>query len=39
MLGLCCCEGVSLVVASRGYSLGAVHRLCIAVASLVEYKL
>ena len=32
-------HGFSLVVASRGCSLGAMHRLRIAVASLVEYKL
>ena len=35
VLGLGCCEGSSLVVGSRGYSLGAVHRLVIAAASLV----
>ena len=34
MLGLCF-ERVSLVVASRDYSLVVVHRLLIAVASLV----
>ena len=39
MLGLPCCTGFSLVVASRGYSLVAVHRLLIVVASLVvEHK-
>ena len=31
MLGLCCCVGFSLVVASRGYSLAAVHGLLTAV--------
>ena len=35
MLDLCCCEGFSLVVVSRGYSLFVVHGLLIAVASLV----
>ena len=35
MLGLRCFTGFSLFVASRGYSLVAVHRLLIAVASLV----
>ena len=40
MLGLCCCSGSSLVVASGGYSLAMVHRLLIAVASLVaEHRL
>ena len=34
MLGLCCCEGFSLVVESRGYSLATVPRLLIAVSSL-----
>ena len=34
MLGLCCCMGFSLVVASGGYSLIALHRLLIVVASL-----
>ena len=34
MLGLCCCIGFSLVVASGGYSL-VIDRLLIAVASLV----
>ena len=39
MLGLPCCTGFSLVVASRGYSLVAVHRLLIVVASrVVEHK-
>ena len=32
---LCCCTGFSLVAASRGHALGAVHGLLIAVASLV----
>ena len=36
MLGLCCREGSSLVLANRGSSLVAVRRLLIAVASLVE---
>ena len=35
ILGLHCFLGVPLVVVSRGYSLGAVHWLLIAVASLV----
>ena len=36
MLGLCCCMGLSLVVVSGGgYSLVAVHRLLISMASLV----
>ena len=35
MLSLHCCVGFSLVVANRGYSLVAVHRLLIAVASLI----
>ena len=35
MLGLRCCTGFSLVVASEAYSLGEVHRLLIVVASLV----
>ena len=34
VLGPHCCMGFSLAVASRGYSLGAVHRLLIVVASL-----
>lgn len=33
VLGFCCGEGFSLVVASRSYSLGVEHRLRIAVAS------
>ena len=36
VLGLCCCEGFSLVAASGGYSLFAKHRLLTAVVSLVE---
>ena len=37
--GLCCCTGFSLVAVSRGYSLVAMHRLLIVVASLVvEHK-
>ena len=35
VLGLCCSAGFSLVVASGGYSLVAVHGLLIAVVSLV----
>jgi len=35
MLGLHCCTGFSLVVASGGYSLVAVFRLLFAVASFV----
>lgn len=35
VLGLRCCSGFSLVAASRGYSLVAVHRLLIEVASPV----
>ena len=35
VLGLRCCTGFSLVAASRGYSLFAVHGLLIAAASLV----
>ena len=34
-LGLCCCEGFSLVAESRGYSLVSVHELLVAAASLV----
>ena len=36
VLGLCCCLGFSLGVASRGYFLVAVCRLLTTVASLVE---
>ena len=36
VLGLCCCPDFSLFAASRGYSLSAVHRLLIAVASLLS---
>ena len=40
MLGLYCCRGFSLVVASESYSPAVVHGLLIAVASLVaEYGL
>ena len=40
VLGLHCCTGFSLVVVSRGYTLVAVSRLLIAVASLVaEHEL
>ena len=35
VLGLCCHAGFSLVAESRGCSLVVVHRLLIAVASLV----
>ena len=35
-LGFCCCTWVSLVVANGGYSPTVVHRLLLAVASLVE---
>ena len=35
MLGPRCCTGFSLVAESRGYSLAVVHRLPIAVISLV----
>ena len=31
-LGLRCCMGFSQVAASRGYSLGVVHKLLVAVA-------
>ena len=40
VLHLYCCKGFSLVAASRGCSLVAVHGLLIAVASLVaEHRL
>jgi len=42
MLGLHCCMGFSPVVARGGYSLGGVHWLLIAVASLaaaLEHRL
>ena len=35
VLGLCCCSHFSLVPQSRDYSVVAVYRLLIAVASLV----
>ena len=35
MLGLCCCGGPSLAVASGGHALAAVHELLLAGASLV----
>ena len=35
VLGLCCCAGFSLLAENGGFSLVAVHRLLIAVASLV----
>ena len=39
-LDLCCHEGFSLVMASKGLLFVAVHRLLIAVASLVtEHRL
>ena len=38
VLGLLCCPGFSLVVASGGYSPVAVHGLLIAVASLVALE-
>ena len=37
-LGLLCCTGFSLVVASEGYSPVAAHRILIAVAFLVALK-
>ena len=40
MLGLHCCAGFSLAAENRGHSLVAVHRLLIAMASLVvEHRL
>ena len=40
VLDLHCCVGFSVIVVSRGYSLAAVHRLLIVVASLVaEHRL
>ena len=39
LLGLCCAAGFSLVAVIKGYSLVAVHRFLIVVASLVEYAL
>ena len=39
VLGLRCCTGFSLVVASRGYSLAAVCELLTVVASLLLSKL
>ena len=36
-LGLCCCVGFSPVAARKGYSLGVVCSLLIAVASLVAW--
>ena len=39
-VGLCCCEGFSLLVVSWGYSLAVVQGIHIAVASLsVEHGL
>ena len=37
--GLHCCIDFSLVMLSKGYSLVAVNRLLIAVASLAEHRL
>ena len=37
VLGLCCCAGFSLIVASGGYSLVAVLRCLIVVASIVGH--
>ena len=39
VLGVCCCGGFSLVAVNGGYSLVAVHKLLIAVASLVVHRL
>ena len=39
MLGLHCCSGFSLVVASMGYSLATMRGLLTAVASLAEHEL
>ena len=39
VLGLHCCTGFSLVVASRAYFLVAVHRLLIALTSLAGFSL
>ena len=39
MLGLRCCSGFSLLAASRGCSLAAVHGLLIELASLVKQVL
>ena len=40
MLSLGCCEGFSLVVVSRGYSLEAVHTLLTEVSSpTMEHRL
>ena len=38
-LGLCCCGGFSLAVASGDFSLVVVNRLLVAVASLVTFYL
>ena len=35
VLGLCCCQGFSPVAASSGYALVLVHRLLVAVATLL----
>ena len=35
VLGLCCCGGPSLVVASGGHALAAVHERLLAVAFLM----
>ena len=39
VLGLLCCAGLSLVVASRGLSLVVMHKLFIVVASPITYTL
>ena len=39
MLGLCCCSGLSLVVASGDCSLVAVHGFLISAASFVGHGL
>ena len=39
VLGLRCCKDLSLLAVSMGYSLVVVHRLPIAMASLVENRL
>ena len=38
VLGLCCCLGISPVAVRGGYALAAVHRLIIAMASLVAQE-
>ena len=40
VLGVCCCVGISLVAASRGYSLAAVLGfLIVGVSSVVQHGL